>query len=126
MTHEPSYPTTTTMLDTIGDDVPTALAKDPAATSVPEVLTYAGLHAVWAYRLTHALYRRGHPLLARVLSQVARLLTGVEIHPAATIGDRPFIDYGIGVVIGETAEIGDDVLLYHGVTLGGNTMRRVK
>jgi serine O-acetyltransferase len=115
-----------TIRETVTDDVRTALAKDPAATSALEVLTYAGLHAVWAYRVAHALDRRGHPFLARVLSQVARLLTGVEIHPGATIGDRFFIDHGMGVVVGETAEIGDDVLLYHGVTLGGNTMRRVK
>ena len=111
---------------TVTEDVRTALAKDPAAASALEVLTYAGLHAVWTYRVAHSLHRRGHPFLARVLSQVARLLTGVEIHPGATIGDRFFIDHGMGVVIGETAEIGDDVLLYHGVTLGGNTMRRVK
>lgn len=115
-----------TIRETVTEDVRTALAKDPAATSALEVLTYAGLHAVWAYRVAHALHSRGHPFLARVLSQVARLLTGVEIHPGATIGDRFFIDHGMGVVVGETAEIGDDVLLYHGVTLGGNTMRREK
>lgn len=115
-----------TIRETVTEDLRTALAKDPAATSVAEVLTYAGLHAVWAYRVSHALHRRGHPFLARVLSQVARAVTGVEIHPAATIGDRLFIDHGMGVVIGETSVIGDDVLLYHGVTLGGNTMRRVK
>jgi serine O-acetyltransferase len=115
-----------TIRDTVRDDVRTAIAKDPAATSAAEVLTYAGLHAVWAFRLAHALHRRGHPLLARLLSQFVRVLTGVEIHPAATVGERLFIDHGMGVVVGETAEIGDDVLLYHGVTLGGNTMRRVK
>jgi serine O-acetyltransferase len=85
-------------------------------------LTYPGLHAVWAYRLAHRLWRvRGFGLLARVIAQVTRSATGVEIHPGATIGKRLFIDHGMGVVIGETATIGDDVLLYHGVTLGGKS-----
>jgi serine O-acetyltransferase len=114
------------MFDRIRDDLRTARAKDPAATSTAEVLLYAGLHAVWFHRLSHALHRRGHRLSARALSQLARLLTGVEIHPGATVGDRLFIDHGMGVVVGETAEVGDDVLLYHGVTLGGKSMRREK
>jgi serine O-acetyltransferase len=114
------------MFTRIRDDIRTAKAKDPAATSTAEVLLYAGLHAVWLYRLAHALTARGHPLAARALSQGARLLTGVEIHPAAEVGERLFIDHGMGVVVGETADIGDDVLLYHGVTLGGKTMRREK
>lgn len=115
------------MLDRLRDDVRTALAKDPAATDPAEVvLTYPGLHAVWLYRLAHRIYAADHTLAARVLSHLARLSTGVEIHPDADVGKRLFIDHGMGVVIGETAEIGDDVLLYHGVTLGGNSMRREK
>ncbi|MFB6083330.1 MAG: serine O-acetyltransferase [Halorientalis sp.] len=109
------------------EDVRTALAKDPAAKSALEVaLLYPGLHAVWCYRIAHYLWTGDHRLVARALSEVARFCTGVEIHPAATIGRRLFIDHGQGVVIGETAEIGDDVLMYHGVTLGGNSMRREK
>ena len=109
------------------EDVRTAQAKDPAARGALEVvLTYPGLHAIWCYRVAHALWRRDHQLLARLLSHLARLLTGVEIHPAASIGRRFFIDHGMGVVVGETADIGDDVLMYHGVTLGGNSMRREK
>lgn len=116
-----------TMLDTLRDDVRTALAKDPAATSATDVvLTYPGLHAVWLYRLAHLLWARDNKLAARLVSHVARLLTGVEIHPGATVGDRLFIDHGMGTVVGETAEIGDDVLMYHGVTLGGKSMRRKK
>ncbi|WP_423998664.1 serine O-acetyltransferase [Haloarcula salina] len=115
------------MFDRLNDDVRTALAKDPAATSALEVvLTYPGLHAIWAYRVAHWLWERDATLLARLLSHLTRFLTGVEIHPAAEIGERFFIDHGMGVVIGETAEIGDDVLLYHGVTLGGASMRREK
>lgn len=115
------------MLQQIRDDVRTAKAKDPAARSTTEViLTYAGLHAVWLYRIAHVLWERDHELAARVLSHLARWLTGVEIHPGAEIGDRFFIDHGMGVVIGETAVIGDDVMMYHGVTLGGNSMRREK
>jgi len=109
------------------EDVRTALAKDPAAKSALEVaLLYPGLHAIWLYRIAHHLWTGDHRLTARALSEVARFLTGVEIHPAATIGRRLFVDHGQGVVIGETAEIGDDVLMYHGVTLGGDSMRREK
>jgi serine O-acetyltransferase len=109
------------------EDVRTALAKDPAAKSALEVaLLYPGVHAVWLYRIAHHLWTGDHRLAARALSEFASFLTGVEIHPAATIGDRLFVDHGTGVVIGETAEIGDDVLLYHGVTLGGKSMRREK
>ncbi|WP_135662414.1 serine O-acetyltransferase [Halorhabdus rudnickae] len=115
------------MLKQICEDVRTAKAKDPAAQGTAEVLlTYPGLHAIWCYRIAHALWGNGFKLTARLLSHLARLLTGIEIHPAAEIGDRLFIDHGIGVVIGETAVIGDDVLMYHGVTLGGNSMRREK
>jgi serine O-acetyltransferase len=115
------------VLDRLREDVRTALAKDPAATSsVTVALLYSGLHAVWGYRIAHALWERGHTFTARFLSQFVRFLTGVEIHPAADIGRRFFIDHGAAVVVGETAEIGDDVLMYHGVTLGGDSMRRVK
>jgi len=115
------------VLDTIREDVRTARTKDPAATSAITVaLLYSGLHAVWGYRLAHALWARGFRFSARLLSQVVRFLTGVEIHPAADIGRRLFIDHGAGVVIGETAVVGDDALLYHGVTLGGDSMRREK
>lgn len=118
-------------LDTIrshlSEDVRTALAKDPATKSALEVaLLYPGVHAVWLYRIAHALWTNDHRLAARALSEFASFLTGVEIHPAATVGKRLFIDHGDGVVIGETAEIGDDVLIYHGVTLGGKSMRREK
>jgi len=109
------------------EDVRTAIAKDPAAKNGLEVtLLYPGVHAVWLYRIAHALWERDRRLVARALSELARLLTGVEIHPAATIGRRLFVDHGQGVVVGETANIGDDVLLYHGVTLGGDTMREEK
>ena len=114
-------------LDSLREDVRTALAKDPAATSAVTVaLLYSGLHAVWGYRIANALWQRGFRFSARFLSQFVRFLTGVEIHPAADLGRRLFIDHGAAVVIGETAEIGDDVLLYHGVTLGGDSMRREK
>lgn len=114
------------MFERLREDVRTALAKDPAATSVPVVLLYPGLWAVWVHRLNHVLHGRGHTFLARFISQTVRLVTGVEIHPAATIGRRLFIDHGAGVVVGETAEIGEEVLMYHGVTLGGDSMRREK
>ena len=109
------------------EDVRAARHRDPAARSTAEVvLTYPGLHAVWSYRVAHRLWLRRRRLLARMLSQLTRTLTGIEIHPGATIGRRLFIDHGAGVVIGETAEVGDDVTLYHGVTLGGTTWRHVK
>lgn len=104
----------------IREDVATVLERDPAAKSRTEVfLCYSGLHAVWFYRMNHWLWNHGFFLLGRFLSQVARFLTGIEIHPAAKIGRRLFIDHGLGVVIGETAVVGDDVTLYQGVTLGG-------
>ena len=104
----------------IREDVANVLEHDPAARSRLEIyLCYAGLHALWFYRLNHWLWSRHFYLLARWLSQVARFLTGIEIHPGAQLGRRLFIDHGIGVVIGETAIVGDDVLLYQGVTLGG-------
>jgi serine O-acetyltransferase len=104
----------------IREDIDMVMEHDPAAKSRLEVfLCYAGLHAVWFYRINHWLWNHSFLLLARWLSQSARLLTGIEIHPAATIGRRLFIDHGMGVVIGETAVVGDDVTLYQGVTLGG-------
>ena len=109
------------------EDVANARRRDPAARSGFEVwLTYPGLHAVWAYRFANWLWRARLKLAARVVAQYTRFLTGIEIHPGATIGRRLFIDHGMGVVIGETAEIGDDVLLYHGVTLGGRTDKKIK
>ena len=106
----------------IREDVATARAHDPAARSNFEVfLAYSGLHAVWAYRVAHRLWIGGLRLPARLLSQFTRFLTGIEIHPGAQIGRRLFIDHGMGVVIGESAQLGDDVMLYHGVTLGGKS-----
>ena len=108
------------MFSHIREDVATVLDRDPAARSRLEVLLcYSGLHAVWFHRINHWLWCRGLFLLARWLSQVSRLLTGIEIHPGARIGRRLFIDHGLGVVIGETSIVGDDVTLYQGVTLGG-------
>jgi serine O-acetyltransferase len=110
------------------DDVGAAKLRDPAAGSALEItLTSPGLHAVWAFRLAHRIWLRpGGRLPARLVMHVVRMLTGIEIHPGATIGDRLFIDHGMGVVIGETAIIGDDVLLFHGVTLGGRSSRAGK
>jgi serine O-acetyltransferase len=108
------------MFATIREQIETIFREDPAAKSVIEILLcYPGLHAVLAHRFAHPLYKAGVPLLPRLISQFARWATGIEIHPGATIGRRFFIDHGMGVVIGETAEIGDDVLIYQGVTLGG-------
>ncbi len=109
------------------EDLETVFQKDPAARSRAEVLLcYPGLHALWLHRLAHRLWLGNHRLLARVASHCNRFLTGIEIHPGARIGRRFFIDHGMGVVIGETAEIGDDVLLYKGVVLGGTTLEKVK
>lgn len=111
------------------DDLDAAIDRDPAVTSRVEMaLASPGLHALWSHRVAHSMWRRGGRwrLPARLVSQAARFATGVEIHPGAEIGERLFIDHGMGVVIGETATIGDDVLLYHGVTLGGRSMARVK
>lgn len=115
------------MFDTIRDDIRSVFDRDPAARSVPEIIfCYPGLHAVWFHRVAHRLWKAEFFFLARLLSHVARFLTGIEIHPGATIGRRFFIDHGMGVVIGETAEIGDNVTLYHGVTLGGVSWEKVK
>lgn len=108
------------MFSRIKEDLQAVFDRDPAATSTLEVvLTYAGFHALLAHRVAHRLHRWGVPVLPRVISQFARWLTGIEIHPAAVIGRGFFIDHGMGVVIGETAEIGDHVTLFQGVTLGG-------
>jgi serine O-acetyltransferase len=108
------------MLSLIREDVANVMEHDPAAKSRLEVfLCYSGLHAVWSYRVNHWLWNHRLFLLGRWLSQVARLLTGIEIHPGSKIGRRLFIDHGMGVVVGETAIVGDDVTLYQGVTLGG-------
>jgi len=110
------------------EDLRNARAHDPAARGdLENALVYSGLHAIWAHRVAHRMWAR--PALrgpARVLMQIVRAVTGIEIHPGATIGRRFFIDHGMGVVIGETAEIGDDVMIYHGVTLGGRTLKKVK
>ncbi len=115
-------------LSRLKEDIANARAHDPAARGDLEVaVVYSGLHAIWAHRLTHRMWQNERlKTPARVISQVTRTLTGIEIHPGATIGRRFFIDHGMGVVIGETAEIGDDVMLYHGVTLGGRSLDRVK
>lgn len=116
------------LISRIREDIASARDHDPAARSTAEiVLVYSGLHAVWSHRLAHKLWQR--PALrtpARVISQVTRGVTGIEIHPGATIGRRFFIDHGMGVVIGETAEIGDDCMLYQGVTLGGRSLEQTK
>jgi len=102
------------------EDIQSAKRHDPAARSDVEVFfVYSGLHAVWWHGLSHALWQRGLRFSPRAISQLTRFFTGIEIHPGARIGRRLFIDHGMGVVIGETAVIGDDVLIYHGVTLGG-------
>ncbi|MCC6176311.1 MAG: serine O-acetyltransferase [Chloroflexi bacterium] len=115
------------MLGVLRRDVKAAHARDPAARGRLEVaLLYPGLHALWAYRIANWLWRHDARFLGRLVSQLARLLTGIEIHPGARIGPGLFIDHGMGVVIGETAEIGTDVTLYHGVTLGGVSTQRGK
>jgi serine O-acetyltransferase len=117
-----------TLLSTLREDLDNARSHDPASRGdVENALVYSGLHAIWSYRLAHSLWSRPRwrgP--ARVLTQLTRFLTGIEIHPGATIGRRFFIDHGMGVVIGETTEIGDDVMVYHGVTLGGRSLNQGK
>jgi serine O-acetyltransferase len=105
--------------DAFRRDLRAVRERDPAARSTAEILLYQGLHAIWMHRLAHGLYIRGMHLPARLVSQISRFLTGIEIHPGARIGGGFFIDHGMGVVIGETAEIGEDVTVYQGVTLGG-------
>ena len=110
----------------IRDDVRAIFRNDPAARSLAEVLLYPGLHAITLHRLAHGLWRRRIPFVPRLISQLGRFLTGIEIHPGATIGCGFFIDHGMGVVVGETAEIGNWVTLYQGVTLGGTGKQRGK
>jgi serine O-acetyltransferase len=115
------------MFNRLREDIACVFERDPAARSKLEVLTtYPGLHAVWLHRLSHRMWKWRWHWLARMSSHLGRWLTGVEIHPGATIGRRFFIDHGMGVVIGETAEIGDDCTLYHGVTLGGTSWQKEK
>ena len=114
-------------IKTIKEDIVCVFDRDPAARNVFEVLTtYPGIHAIAIHRISHALWKFGLKWMARVVSNIARWFTGIEIHPGATIGRRFFIDHGMGVVIGETAEIGNDVTIYHGVTLGGTSWSKGK
>ena len=109
------------------EDIQTVFSKDPAAKTTLEVITcYPGLHAIWLHRISHFLWTHKLFFLARLNSHIARFLTGVEIHPGARIGKRLFIDHGMGVVIGETAEVGDDVLMYMGTVLGGISLEKKK
>ncbi len=126
--HVARSPSGTSLRSRLAEDLDAAGRRDPAArTRLELALCYPGLHAVWIHRAAHRMWATpGLRLPARVLSQLNRALTGIEIHPGAVIGRRFFIDHGMGVVIGETAEVGDDVMIYHGVTLGGRSMERVK
>lgn len=115
------------MFNIIREDIQSVLDRDPAARNTLEVLLcYPGLHAIWAHRLSHQFWKSGLKLFARWISQITRGITGIEIHPAATIGRKVFIDHGMGVVIGETAEVGNHVTIYHGVTLGGTSLHKTK
>lgn len=115
------------MLETLRDDIKVVFERDPAArTTLEVVLTYPGLHALWAYRISHWLWTHRLKLAGRIMSHAARALSGIEIHPGAEIGPGLFIDHGMGVVIGETAVIGANVTLYHGVTLGGTSLSHGK
>jgi serine O-acetyltransferase len=115
------------MIKTLREDIEVVFEQDPAARTYLEVvLTYSGLHAIWAHRFAHAFYKRKFFFLARVISQISRFFTGIEIHPGAKIGSRFFIDHGMGVVIGETCEIGNNVTVFQGVTLGGTGKEKGK
>jgi len=115
------------LFKTLREDIRTIRAKDPAARSLAEIIfCYPGLHALWGHRIAHFLWRHRLYFFARWLSHINRFLTGIEIHPGAKIGRRLFIDHGAGVVIGETAEVGDDVLMYQGVVLGGTSLEKKK
>jgi serine O-acetyltransferase len=115
------------MLDRLREDIRTIKDRDPAAKNVVEIfLCYPGLHAIWLHRIAHALYQRKWFTTGRLVSHFSRWFTGIEIHPGAKIGRRLFIDHGMGVVIGETSEIGDDCLIYKGVVLGGTTLEKKK
>ncbi|RBW67734.1 serine O-acetyltransferase [Bacillus taeanensis] len=114
-------------LKTMREDIEVVFDQDPAARSYLEViLTYSGLHAIWSHRIAHWLWKKKFFFLARIISQISRFFTGVEIHPGAKIGQRFFIDHGMGVVIGETCEIGNNVTIYQGVTLGGTGKEKGK
>jgi serine O-acetyltransferase len=113
------------MFKALASDIRAIYRNDPAARNL-EVFCYAGLHAIWCHRFTHGLWRLGIPLIPRMISQVNRFFTGIEIHPGATIGHGLFIDHGMGIVIGETTEIGDNCVLYHNVTLGGTGKHKSK
>lgn len=115
------------MFKKMAEDIRAALSRDPAARSpIEAIFCYPGLKAIWLHRIAHYLWQRKRPLLARLISQFGRFITGIEIHPGAKIGRRFFIDHGAGVVIGETSEIGDDVTIYQGVVLGGVSLERKK
>ena len=115
------------MFEGMKEDIDTVFSNDPAAKSVIEViLCYPGLHAIWLHKLAHWFWKKNHLLIGRYISHINRFLTGIEIHPGATIGRRFFIDHGMGVVIGETTIVGDDVLLYKGVVLGGTSLESKK
>jgi serine O-acetyltransferase len=115
------------MFKIIRADIQSVFERDPAARNAFEILlNYAGLHAIWGYRIAHWLWNHRFIILGRWVSQITRFFTGIEIHPGASIGNRFFIDHGMGVVIGETSEIGDDVTIYHGVTLGGVSLSKGK
>ena len=115
------------MFEEIKEDIDTVFSNDPAAKSIIEViLCYPGLHAIWLHKIAHWFWKKNHLLIGRYISHINRFLTGIEIHPGATIGRRFFIDHGMGVVIGETTIVGDDVLLYKGVVLGGTSLESKK
>ncbi|MCM8756601.1 MAG: serine O-acetyltransferase, partial [Candidatus Omnitrophica bacterium] len=115
------------MKERLKEDIDTVFKKDPAARTTMEViLCYPGLHAIWLHRIAHYLWSNGYRTLARLISHISRFFTGIEIHPGAKIGRRFFIDHGMGVVIGETTEIGDDVLMYQGTVLGGVSCEKIK
>ena len=117
----------TVLIKRMRDDVKMVFEQDPATRTTFEVITtYAGLHAVWSHLIAHKLYNKKRYVLARIISQVSRFFTGIEIHPGAKIGKRLFIDHGMGVVIGETCTIGDNVTIYQGVTLGGTGKEKGK
>ena len=114
-------------LDRIKEDISSAISKDPAAKNAMEIiLCYPGVHALWFHRLAHFFYARKMYVIARMISHFSRFLTGIEIHPGAKLGRRVFIDHGMGIVLGETAEIGDDAILYKGVVLGGTSLEKTK
>ncbi len=115
------------MFETIRRDIKVTFERDPASRSVAEILLcYPGLHAIWMHRMAHWSWKKNLKLLGRLISHISRFLTGIEIHPGADLGPGFFIDHGMGVVIGETAEVGENVTLYHGVTLGGTSWKKEK